>query len=272
LHPGCAPAAGGSGAYGFLFTSVIRQEGRRRLMLDPDRLHLMPALRHCLLARDLCPALVRSHLEIAAYADALKKSDARRAYLNRTLFLDPMNPEFWFQAGIMEIRDLHPDQAARDWRRSLELSDKFLKEILDRAAISFSPQDLIDQLLPENPRILIASANHLAPAPDDPRRLPFLNQARRLYETLSGPWQAEDLQQKAFVLASLNQPKEAVAAYREALVQKPLALEWRLQLARLLIELNREERVTLILVTHAPDLAARMKRVFQLQDGRLAGH
>jgi predicted ABC-type transport system involved in lysophospholipase L1 biosynthesis ATPase subunit len=40
-------------------------------------------------------------------------------------------------------------------------------------------------------------------------------------------------------------------------------------LAELLTELNREERVTLILVTHASDLARRMKRVFELSDGKL---
>lgn len=41
-------------------------------------------------------------------------------------------------------------------------------------------------------------------------------------------------------------------------------------LATLLLELNREEKVTLIVVTHAPDLAARMQQIFKLQDGKLA--
>jgi lipoprotein-releasing system ATP-binding protein len=41
-------------------------------------------------------------------------------------------------------------------------------------------------------------------------------------------------------------------------------------LACLLIELNKEERVTMIVVTHAPDLAQRMGRCFQLLDGRLS--
>ncbi len=40
-------------------------------------------------------------------------------------------------------------------------------------------------------------------------------------------------------------------------------------LAALLVELNREERVTLILVTHALDLAGRMGRVLELRDGAL---
>jgi lipoprotein-releasing system ATP-binding protein len=40
-------------------------------------------------------------------------------------------------------------------------------------------------------------------------------------------------------------------------------------LSRLLLELNTEEKVTLILVTHAPELAERMKRRCRLLDGRL---
>jgi predicted Zn-dependent protease len=131
---------------------------------------------------------------------------------------------------------LHPDQAARDWRRCLELSDAYLKNILERAAPHFSPQELLDHLLPDNPSILFAAAAQLFPAADAPQRLPFLAKARRFYETLSGPLQAEDLRQRALVLAGLNQPKEAVASYREALAQKPLQVDWRLDLARLLFE------------------------------------
>jgi predicted ABC-type transport system involved in lysophospholipase L1 biosynthesis ATPase subunit len=40
-------------------------------------------------------------------------------------------------------------------------------------------------------------------------------------------------------------------------------------LSQLLIELNTEEKVTLILVTHAQELAARMQRRCRILDGRL---
>jgi lipoprotein-releasing system ATP-binding protein len=72
-------------------------------------------------------------------------------------------------------------------------------------------------------------------------------------------------QRVAVVRALINQPELLLADEPTGALDRAAAEE----LARLLIELNREERVTLILVTHAPDLAARMKRVFQLQDGRL---
>jgi ABC-type lipoprotein export system ATPase subunit len=41
------------------------------------------------------------------------------------------------------------------------------------------------------------------------------------------------------------------------------------ELAKLLTELNREEDVTLIVVTHAPDLARQMGRVLEIQNGQL---
>jgi predicted ABC-type transport system involved in lysophospholipase L1 biosynthesis ATPase subunit len=40
-------------------------------------------------------------------------------------------------------------------------------------------------------------------------------------------------------------------------------------LGQLLVDLNREEGVTLIVVTHAQELSRRMKRVLELRDGKL---
>jgi predicted ABC-type transport system involved in lysophospholipase L1 biosynthesis ATPase subunit len=37
-----------------------------------------------------------------------------------------------------------------------------------------------------------------------------------------------------------------------------------------LVELNREQQVTLILVTHAMELASHMEKPFELRDGKLA--
>jgi predicted ABC-type transport system involved in lysophospholipase L1 biosynthesis ATPase subunit len=63
----------------------------------------------------------------------------------------------------------------------------------------------------------------------------------------------------------INQPRLLLADEPTGALDRAAAGE----LARLLVELNREERVTVILVTHAEDLATRMARRFQLVDGRL---
>ena len=73
-------------------------------------------------------------------------------------------------------------------------------------------------------------------------------------------------QRVAVVRALINQPQLLLADEPTGSLDHASAQ----QLGQLLLELNREEGVTLIVVTHALDLARLMGRVFELKDGRLA--
>jgi ABC-type lipoprotein export system ATPase subunit len=70
----------------------------------------------------------------------------------------------------------------------------------------------------------------------------------------------------AVVRALINQPRLLLADEPTGSLDRASGEE----LSRLLIELNREENVTLIVVTHAPELAQRMGRCLHLLDGRLS--
>lgn len=72
-------------------------------------------------------------------------------------------------------------------------------------------------------------------------------------------------QRVAVVRALINQPKLLLADEPTGALDRASALN----LAQLLVDLNREENVTLIVVTHALDLARKMGRQCELQDGRL---
>jgi predicted ABC-type transport system involved in lysophospholipase L1 biosynthesis ATPase subunit len=72
-------------------------------------------------------------------------------------------------------------------------------------------------------------------------------------------------QRVAVVRALINQPQLLLADEPTGALDRAAAD----QLAQLLLELNREEGVTLIVVTHALDLARRMGRVLELKDGLL---
>ena len=72
-------------------------------------------------------------------------------------------------------------------------------------------------------------------------------------------------QRVAVVRALINQPKLLLADEPTGALDRAAADE----LAKLLTELNREESVTLIVVTHALDLARQMQRVFEIQSGEL---
>jgi ABC-type lipoprotein export system ATPase subunit len=72
-------------------------------------------------------------------------------------------------------------------------------------------------------------------------------------------------QRVAVVRALINQPQLLLADEPTGALDRHSADN----LAQLLGELNREEGVTLIVVTHAPELARRMQRMLELRDGKL---
>ena len=73
-------------------------------------------------------------------------------------------------------------------------------------------------------------------------------------------------QRVAVVRALINQPKLLLADEPTGALDRASAQN----LADLLVRLNHEEGVTLIVVTHALDLANRLGRVLELRDGRLS--
>lgn len=72
-------------------------------------------------------------------------------------------------------------------------------------------------------------------------------------------------QRVAVVRALINQPKMVLADEPTGALDRGSAET----LADLLLELNQEEKVTLIVVTHSLELARKMGRTMELRDGRL---
>lgn len=72
-------------------------------------------------------------------------------------------------------------------------------------------------------------------------------------------------QRVAVVRALINEPRLLLADEPTGALDRSSSEN----LGQLLVDLNREEGVTLIVVTHSLDLARRMRRVFELRDGRL---
>jgi lipoprotein-releasing system ATP-binding protein len=72
-------------------------------------------------------------------------------------------------------------------------------------------------------------------------------------------------QRVAVARALINQPQLLLADEPTGALDRAASEA----LSQLLLELNREEKVTLILVTHAPELAGRMQRRCRILDGRV---
>ena len=75
-----------------------------------------------------------------------------------------------------------------------------------------------------------------------------------------------ECQRVAVVRALINRPRILLADEPTGSLDR----EGADALCKLLIELNQEEGVTLVMVTHSDQLAARMERVFELKGGKIA--
>jgi len=102
------------------------------------------------------------------------------------------------------------------------------------------------------------------PVPRARRLLDRVGLSHRL-DHLPGQLSGGERQRVAVVRALINQPQLLLADEPTGALDHASATS----LGQLLVELNREEGVTLIVVTHALDLAKRMGRVVELRDGRL---
>ncbi|MES2465024.1 MAG: ABC transporter ATP-binding protein [Armatimonadota bacterium] len=98
--------------------------------------------------------------------------------------------------------------------------------------------------------------------------------ARRLLERVGlshrlghrpGQLSGGERQRAAVVRALINQPKLLLADEPTGALDQAASDN----LADLLLEIHREENAALIVITHSRELAARMGRVLELQDGRL---
>jgi ABC-type lipoprotein export system ATPase subunit len=102
-------------------------------------------------------------------------------------------------------------------------------------------------------------------APQRARQL--LNRVGLLARLTHRPGQLSggERQRVAVVRALINRPALLLADEPTGALDRSSASA----LGDLLLELNREQQVALVVVTHAPDLARRMNRVLELRDGRL---
>jgi len=117
-------------------------------------------------------------------------------------------------------------------------------------------------LLPQKDRNIIKSANQRALHLVD--RVGLSSHLHKFPSQLS----VGECQRTAVVRALINQPQLLLADEPTGSMDADNAS----QLAQLLTELNQEENVALVIVTHSSELAAKMDKIYFLHEGRLTNH
>ncbi len=119
----------------------------------------------------------------------------------------------------------------------------------------------------ENVLVPPLAANSTVDTPTQERARLLLNRVglgERLHHR-PGQLSGGERQRTAVVRALINRPGLLLADEPTGSLDRVSATE----LAQLLVQLNQEEKITLVVVTHAPDLARQMGRALELRDGLL---
>jgi tetratricopeptide (TPR) repeat protein len=232
------------------------QPGPTRSRGRAARNYLDPALAHYVLARDLCPLFASAHIRLAAHRDGFLRADPQDAYIQRALRVLPSDPEMHYLAGNLAMAAGQREQAIACWRRSLELSDAYQTEIVDRAKGVLSDPEMLDRLLPARAQRLVAAAAQLYPHPGASERKPFYVRALSLLRDLGPAGTAAEWHLKAVLAETLDEPGEAVVALERALEREPRQTEWRCELVRVLRRqgrLKEAHREVLAVLADQPD-------------------
>ncbi len=220
---------------------------------------LLLALREYRRARDACPLMSAAHLGMATIASLLKEKDTAADYLHRTKLLTPGQPLMWHLCGLQEFKLNLPQHAWASWQHSLAvlpreheqqaLREQFLQDYLPQILIrtrNLKAKQLLEKVLPDSPDILYSAALYIYP--DDgavERRRPFLEKALSLMQSNTeelGPQEAQrNLSLKVRIHRALEQPDEAIQAYRDLIAWDRSKTSVRVEFAYYLYEQRRFE-------------------------------
>jgi ABC-type lipoprotein export system ATPase subunit len=121
-------------------------------------------------------------------------------------------------------------------------------------------ENVLLPLLPQKDKIILKSRNE--------RALELIDRVGLVHHIQKYPSQLSvgECQRTAVVRALINQPRLLLADEPTGSLDADNAA----QLAELLAELNREQNVALVIVTHSQELAGKMDKIYHLREGKLS--
>ncbi len=224
-----------------LADAYLQAHDERRPGNNDEKKYIIAALQQYRDARDLCPLQPTTYVRLASFVEYFQRADPRRLYLDRAKRLRPSDAELWYLVGEQELLDGQQEEAWRSWRRSLELSERRLPDVIKRLASLPDAADSLQKALPARAVYLHQAALALPSADADASDRKRL--LEKTLELLPPPEsrKPEDWQLEAATQLELGRKSEALAAYQIAVARDPQQTEWRFQFGRLLLEDGRLE-------------------------------
>ena len=232
------------------------EHGEHFIDKSPD---LQRAFEHYQRARQLCPLLVKPNIFCSEYIASLLHHDSVEQYLDRVGFLDPSNPKSWYLIGLHAFQSGEKKRCWECWRHSLECAppnylkeilehplkeiledpSNYLKKILEQSRPVLSTEDIVRDVLPNNPELLwdayvLLEAQQQA---GDGDRL-YLQRALELLQTRP-PSTGEEFLLQARIHLRLHEIDASVSSFRRALALQPSKLDWRFELSEVLFNDGR---------------------------------
>lgn len=196
---------------------------------------LVPAMRHFVEARRHCPLLPYTHLGIAELCGLFVAPDQDQFSLDRARGLAPADPRVLFESGLADLNAGRRDAAYASFRKCLALGNRYLPEILKVADERMSLWEVVEQVLPDSPQLLLDFAGRT-----EYQAAHYTAVRHRLAQRALDALDTCDLSDdekchlRASALVVQGRFEEAAAEGHRAVRMQPRQLPWRYELALLL--------------------------------------
>ncbi|MCE9608445.1 MAG: tetratricopeptide repeat protein [Planctomycetia bacterium] len=203
--------------------------------------NLFPALIEVRLARELCPLSPYAQMIMAqlCFLDEAPSNDAW--YLERAERLAQGRPDWLFLIGQLHMNAARPEQACTAWKRAWTLSPSQSKQMMEQAMAYLSSQQILEHLLPDDPKTIIDVAQtYYADPADRATRRSFFQKATQLLDAADAH-DAADEYVRGTALADAGKLDQAEAAFVAATRSVDGKPQWYLDLAAIRAALGQRK-------------------------------
>jgi len=193
--------------------------------------NLLPALAEVRRARELCPfsPFAQTLTAELCFIDEPASNDAW--YLERAEKLSQGRPNWLFRIGQLHLNGARPNQVWPLWKRAWSMSGLNEDSMMQQGMAYLNPEEMLEQLIPNDPRKIVEMANKNYPEPDyrDARRIYFRKAARLLDAENKHSAEDQYVRGTAYTCdGRLDDAETALIAAIHSIAAKP---EWHLELA-----------------------------------------